>query len=90
MDEREGILLTVSNFQLRQATLILPKTGRRVKRNVTFGPPPAIDGAHDAQTTDDRTPLVGRKRLGFQPTTVSLLMGTAQQYAQQAHNCWAV
>lgn len=86
MDEREGILLTVSNFQLRQATLILPKTGRRVKRNVTFGPPPAIDGAHDAQTTDDRTPLVGRKRLGFLPTTVSLLMGTAQQYAQQA---WA-
>lgn len=82
---RESILLTASHSQLRQATFILPKTGRRVKRNVTFGPPPAIDGTHDAETSY-RSPSEGRKRHGSQPSPATLLMGTAKECAQQA---WA-
>lgn len=41
--------------QLRQATLILPKTGRRVKRNVTFGPPPGLGGAEVDGSADDQS-----------------------------------
>ncbi|KAJ9649075.1 hypothetical protein H2199_000988 [Coniosporium tulheliwenetii] len=45
-----------SSAPLRQATLILPKTGERVKRSITLrSPPPDEHG-------DDQTPLLGRRR----------------------------
>jgi len=45
---------------LRQATLIIPKTGRRVKRNVTFGPPPGLVGAQGDGSSDEQSPLLRR------------------------------
>lgn len=82
-DESQEGLLTASDLQLRQATFILPKSGQRVKRNVTFGPPPAIDGTHDAGTSD-RSSSVGKKRHGSQPSYATLLINTAKEYSQQA------
>ncbi|KAL9125761.1 MAG: hypothetical protein Q9217_005080 [Psora testacea] len=46
--------------KLRQATLILP-TGERVKRNVTFGRSPGLNGANSDGPTDERSPLLGRQ-----------------------------
>jgi len=51
---------------------------------VTFGPPPAIDGAHDARTSDDRSLLVGRKRRVFKRSFTSMVMDNAEKYVQQA------
>lgn len=56
--------------QLRQATLILPKTGRRVKRSVTFGPVPAlgsadVDGAAEEQSHLFQRPMHRDPRAGM-------------------------
>ena len=56
--------LTFCSLQLRQATLILPKTGRRVKRYVTFGAPPgqaSLNGANGDASSDEVSPLLGRR-----------------------------
>ncbi|KAL6714706.1 hypothetical protein ACLMJK_008131 [Lecanora helva] len=60
----------ISNYQrpkLRQATLILPKTGRRVKRNVTFGGPP---GANGNESADELSPLLRRKPTETQDSSI--------------------
>ncbi|KAL9103306.1 MAG: hypothetical protein Q9163_001648 [Psora crenata] len=46
--------------KLCQATLILP-TGIRVKRSVTFGDRPRLDGADDDAPSDEHSPLLGRQ-----------------------------
>lgn len=48
-------------WQLRQATLILPRTGQRVKRSVTFRDSLGLDGANgDAQNgNNERSSLLG-------------------------------
>ena len=60
-------------WQLRQATLILPKTGERIKRSVTFRDSTGLDGeSSNAQNGDrnhdERSPLLGlrasRPRVG--------------------------
>lgn len=48
-------------MQLRQATLILPKTGERVKRTVTFCDSPGLDGSTDHLATNERSPLISRR-----------------------------
>lgn len=48
--------------QLRQATLILPKTGRRVKRNVTFGPAPRLGGADVNGSADGQCQVPQRRK----------------------------
>lgn len=52
-------------WQLRQATLILPKTGERVKRSVTFRHPISFDGtngnAEADETHNERSPLLGSR-----------------------------
>lgn len=46
--------------QLRQATLILP-SGKRVKKNVTFGPSHGFDGANVDGPSDESSPLLGEQ-----------------------------
>ncbi len=48
---------------------------------MTFGPPPAIDSAHDAGTSD-RSSLVGSKRQTHRPSNATLLINTVKEYAQ--------
>ena len=48
-----------SSLQLREATLILPRTGERVKRAVTFGNPLGLEGANDNVSSEEHTPLLG-------------------------------
>ena len=45
-------------LQLRQATLILP-TGRRIKKNVTFGRSHTLEGANSDRPSNERSPLLG-------------------------------
>lgn len=62
-----NVRLSFAPLQLRQATLIIPKTGRRVKRGVTFGPLTGLDGSRD-RPSDERSPLLRgpRRQRGLQ------------------------
>lgn len=71
--------------QLRQATLILPKSGRRVKRNVTFGPPPGFQGPDADASAHEQSPLFqSLKRHDPQSTTFSKLADAAKDKMKQA------
>lgn len=73
--------------KLRQATLIIPKTGRRIKRNVTFGPTTGLDGAFTDGPSDDQHPLLGRRDDGARNSgQLSRLLDSSKQYAKHA---WA-
>ncbi|KAL8721282.1 MAG: hypothetical protein Q9225_001986 [Loekoesia sp. 1 TL-2023] len=48
-----------SRPKLHQATLVLPKTGRRVKRTVTFGNSPGFEPPDNNGIAHDRAPLLG-------------------------------
>lgn len=54
-------MLTSSHRQLRQATLILPRTGERVRRAVTFRDTPNLDGANGNSPSCERSPLLSRR-----------------------------
>ena len=70
---------------MRQATLILPKTGRRVKRNVTFGPSPGLGGA-DADGSADEHPqlLQGLEHHDPQSGIFSWLLDATKDTLKQA------
>ncbi len=72
-------------LQLRQATLILPKTGERVKRAVTFGEPLSLEGANNDGPADDRSPLLGRRALmGPEPGTLRRVKNASRKLLEQA------
>lgn len=66
---------------MRQATLILPKNGKRIKRNVTFGPSPGLQSSNRDAMPTEQSPLLGggnRRSMG------SRLSLNAQEYTKQA------
>lgn len=70
---------------MRQATLIIPKTGRRVKRNVTFGPSRGL-GVTDADGPADEHSQVhrGLERHQAQSGTLSGLSDATKNQMKQA------
>ena len=65
--------------------MILPKTGRRVKRNVTFGPSPGLEGADVDGSTDGHSPVSrGLKHHDPQLGTLSWLSEAMKDRLKQA------
>ena len=60
--------------------MILPKSGRRVKRNVTFGPPSGLDG----ESRDEPSTLASRARNTERLHMSSVLLASLRRYAQEA------
>ena len=70
---------------MRQATLILPKTGRRVKRNVTFGPSPGLGTADiDGPAEEQPRLLQSLKHRDSQNRIFSVLLDAAKDRMKQA------
>ena len=70
--DRSIYRLLIIHFQLRQATLILPKTGERVKRKVTLRGLDLSDSANGDGPSDDLTPLLNGRRRRRRKTGTSL------------------
>lgn len=74
--------------KIRQATFVLPKTGERVKRKVTFGDSAILDGANSDGSTDERSPLIARRNSNRKPSngqnTLRGLRGRWQNFIRQA------
>ncbi|KAL8723515.1 MAG: hypothetical protein Q9181_007274, partial [Wetmoreana brouardii] len=77
----------VSSSQLRQATLIIPKTGQRVKRRVTLGGSPGFEAPNGHGTAGEPTPLLGLQSAHRKPSDVPrLLFAGIRQLLQNAWN----
>ncbi|KAL9579996.1 MAG: hypothetical protein Q9212_004761, partial [Teloschistes hypoglaucus] len=63
--------------KLRQASLILPKTGQRVRRRVTFGALPALANPNNNGLAGERTPLLGLRSAHKRPSETPRLLGEA-------------
>ncbi|KAL8759813.1 MAG: hypothetical protein Q9184_003513 [Pyrenodesmia sp. 2 TL-2023] len=66
--------------KVRQATLILPKTGQRVKRQVTLGTSPGFEFPHSNGNgnsngnAEERTPLLGWRNAQLKPSNAPRLL----------------
>ena len=72
--------------KLRQATLILPRTGERIKRRVTLRDIPPANGVN-TDGPSDRSPLLGHQLP--QQDEVSKVRAVSRYFADQARNAWA-
>ena len=77
-------MLTLIYQKLRQATLIIPKTGQRVKRNVTFRRSPGLDGASSGCSDETQPLLGGRNRRKAVRDKLLSPLDTLRVTAQQA------
>ena len=64
--------------------MILPKTGRRVKRNVTFGPPPGFDGANGDAPSEEPLHTERREDPDSDSSMSSRLSTRLRTYMQNA------
>ncbi|KAL8938613.1 MAG: hypothetical protein Q9216_003806 [Gyalolechia sp. 2 TL-2023] len=64
----------------RQATLILPKTGRRVKRTVTLRNTPRLKTPNGNSSTDEGAPLLGFRKARQRPSDVPRLILDVLKY----------
>jgi len=77
-------------IQIRQATFILPKTGERVKRNVTFSDSAILDGANSDGSTDERSPLIARRNSNRRPSNgQSTLRGLRARWQERIRQAWS-
>ncbi|KAI4121831.1 MAG: hypothetical protein LQ338_006144 [Usnochroma carphineum] len=60
--------------KVRQATLILPKTGQRVKRQVTLGASPGFQVPNGNGIANERAPLLGLRNTHQKPSEVPRLL----------------
>ncbi|KAI4172160.1 MAG: hypothetical protein LQ343_003720 [Gyalolechia ehrenbergii] len=70
----------------RQATLILPKTGRRVKRTVTLRNTPRLKTPNGNDTTDEGALLLGLRKGRQRPSDVPRLLLDVPKYL--FHSVW--
>ena len=72
--------------KLRQATLILPKDGRRVKRNVTFGSLSELSASQRDSQSDERSPLLPEYGSGGWKHVLFRAFERLKEYGVQAWN----
>ncbi|KAI4170982.1 MAG: hypothetical protein LQ348_007010 [Seirophora lacunosa] len=60
--------------RVRQATWILPKTGQRLKRQVTLGASPGFESPHSNGTVDEQAPLLGLRKVRQNPSDAPRLL----------------
>ncbi|KAL8710815.1 MAG: hypothetical protein Q9220_004618 [cf. Caloplaca sp. 1 TL-2023] len=64
-----------SRSNLRQATLIIPKTGQRVKRTISLGVSPDLEAPNANGTPEEeRSPLLGFRKIRSTPSTAPRLL----------------
>lgn len=71
---------------MRQATLIIPKTGRRVKRNVTFGPSRGLGGADADGPADEHSQVL--RGLEHHQAQSGIPSGLADAAKDQLKQAW--
>ncbi|KAH0565476.1 hypothetical protein GP486_001136 [Trichoglossum hirsutum] len=77
---------TAARPPLREATLIIPSTGERVRRSVTLRGAPGSSGLNTAGTVDDRTPLLQRSDTGLsQQGTLGTITANAKDGLRSAY-----
>ncbi|KAI4114196.1 MAG: hypothetical protein LQ345_004986 [Seirophora villosa] len=71
--------------RVRQATWILPKTGQRLKRQVTLGVSPGFEFSHSNGTVDEQAPLLGLRKVRQNPSDAPrLLLEVARRLSRSA------
>ncbi|KAL9602087.1 MAG: hypothetical protein Q9219_002083 [cf. Caloplaca sp. 3 TL-2023] len=71
-------------LKLRQATLILPKTGKRVKRTVTLTNSPCFQDPDLNGTSDEHAPLLGFRKIRQKPSDAPQLLLEALRWRLQS------